>query len=313
MDIKLDSITKIFQAKDKAETVAVKDLDIVIPSGKLVGLLGPSGCGKSTTLYMIAGLLEPNGGRIYFGDEDVTDMAPEDRGIGLVFQNYALFPHLNVFENIAFGLRISKKTEVEINELVSYALKLVKLVGFEKRSVKKMSGGQQQRVAIARALAKEPELLLLDEPFGQIDNFKKNTLRRNLFGYLKEKNISCIIATHDKNDALSFADKLIIIKNNKMVANDSPRAIYKNPKEKYIAALFDDVNELTLNNESILLYPDQLKITDQSAMIATVLKSYFKGSYWLIEAMFNDQKVFVNHFKELKTRTKIHLKISKDS
>ena len=217
-------------------------------------------------------------------------------------------PFISVSENIQKFL--SRFYPEESKKRTEELLEVIEMSAFAKTKVKNLSGGQKQRVAIARALAKEPELLLLDEPFGQIDNFKKNSLRRNLFRYLKEKNISCIVATHDKNDALSFADKLIIIKNNKMIANDSPREIYKNPKEKYIAALFDDVNELTFNNETFLRYPDQLKVVEKSDILATVLNSYFKGSFWLIEAAFNNQKVFVNHSKEITKNTKIYIEVS---
>jgi ABC-type sulfate/molybdate transport systems ATPase subunit len=185
---------------------------------------------------------------------------------------------------------------------------------FENTKVKNLSGGQKQRVAIARALANEPELLLLDEPFGQIDNFKKNSLRRKLFAYLKEKNIACIVATHDKNDALSFADSLLIIRNNKILVNNTPIEIYKKPKNKYIAALFDDVNEIVLNEEKVLLYPHQIKmvenLTTNTALpvtTATVLNSYFKGAYWLIEAVFENQIVFFNHNADLEKNKAIHL------
>jgi iron(III) transport system ATP-binding protein len=185
---------------------------------------------------------------------------------------------------------------------------------FKNTKVKNLSGGQKQRVAIARALANEPELLLLDEPFGQIDNFKKNSLRRKLFAYLKERNITCIVATHDKNDALSFADQLIVIRNKKMITNGIPREIYNNPKEEYIAALFDDVNKVVLEGKTVLLYPHQIKIIENPenhtapvSAKATVLDSYFKGSYWLIEADFDGQIVFFNHFSDLQEKKVIHI------
>ena len=149
-------------------------------------------------------------------------------------------------------------------------------------------------------MAKEPKLLLLDEPFSQIDNFKKNTLRRKLFAYLKEKNIACIVATHDKNDALSFSDYLLIIRNNKILRLNNPKEIYTNPKEKYVAALFNDVNEILVNGKIVLLYPHQIKIVENSNLKATVLNSYFKGSYWLMEAGFEGQIVFFNHPSNLK-------------
>ena len=309
--LKVTSISFKYQQKKPV----LEGVNFLLSQGEHLCIMGESGCGKSTLLKAIYGLLDLNDGKIFWKEEQILGpkhhLVPGFQKFKYVAQDFDLMPFISVSENIQKFL--SRFYPEESKKRTEELLEVIEMTAFAKTKVKNLSGGQKQRVAIARALAKEPELLLLDEPFGQIDNFKKNALRRNLFGYLKEKNISCIVATHDKNDALSFADKLIIIKNNKIVANDSPRDIYKNPKEKYIAALFDDVNELTLNNESFLLYPDQLKITDQSAIIATVLKSYFKGSYWLVEAIFNDQKVFVNHFKELKTRTKIHLKISKDS
>ena len=150
-------------------------------------------------------------------------------------------------------------------------------------------------------------MLLLDEPFGQIDNFKKNSLRRKLFTYLKDKNIACIVATHDKNDALSFADKLIVIRDKKIVANNSPKEIYNNPEDKYIATLFDDVNEINIAEKAILLYPHQIKLVEKSENKATVLNSYFKGSYWLIEAELRNKIVFFNHFSDLENNVKIDL------
>ena len=283
--------------------------------GEHICIMGESGCGKSTLLKAIYGLLDLNKGEIFWKEEQIFGpkhhLVPGFEKFKYVAQDFDLMPFISVSENIQKFL--SRFYPEESKKRTEELLEVIEMSAFAKTKVKNLSGGQKQRVAIARALAKEPELLLLDEPFGQIDNFKKNSLRRNLFRYLKEKNISCIFATHDKNDALSFADKLIIIKNNKMIANDSPREIYKNPKEKYIAALFDDVNELTFNNETFLRYPDQLKITDKSAVKATVLNSYFKGYYWLIEAVFNNQKVFVHHSKEIKKSTKIYIEISVNS
>ena len=199
------------------------------------------------------------------------------------------------------------------NEAEKRAKELLDFLGLSHRHEHKpneLSGGEQQRVAIARALAKEPELLLLDEPFGQIDNCKKSGLRRNLFAYLKEKNIACIVATHDKDDALSFADKLIVIKNNQILVNDAPKEIYTNPKQKYVAALFDDVNEITINNQTILCYPHQLKVVEKSDFKVTVLNSYFKGYYWLIEGTFKEQTVFFNLDSQIQKNAKIQLKIS---
>lgn len=309
--LKVNTISFKYQQKKPV----LEGFNFSLHQGEHICIMGESGCGKSTLLKAIYGLLDLNKGEIFWKEEQIFGpkhhLVPGFEKFKYVAQDFDLMPFISVSENIQKFL--SRFYPEESKKRTEELLEVIEMSAFAKTKVKNLSGGQKQRVAIARALAKEPELLLLDEPFGQIDNFKKNSLRRNLFRYLKEKNISCIVATHDKNDALSFADKLLIIKNNKMIANDSPREIYKNPKEKYIAALFDDVNELTFNNEIFLRYPDQLKITDKSEVKATVLNSYFKGYYWLIEATFNTQKVFVNHFKEIKKNTKIYLKISKDS
>ena len=171
MDIKLKNLTKVFQGRENKneEVRAVDDLDIVIPSGKLVGLLGPSGCGKSTTLYMIAGLLEPTAGQIFFDDEDVTELSPEKRGIGLVFQNYALYPHMTVLQNILFPLQNMKVPKEEALERAQRVAELVDIAGLLNRKPKQLSGGQQQRVTIGRAIANHPKVLIADEPTGNLD------------------------------------------------------------------------------------------------------------------------------------------------
>jgi ABC-type Fe3+/spermidine/putrescine transport system ATPase subunit len=308
--LKLRNISFQYQQKKSV----LEEIDFSLKEGEHLCIMGESGCGKSTLLKAIYGLLDLNKGEIFWKEEQIFGpkhhLVPGFEKFKYVAQDFDLMPYISVAENIQKFLSrfYPEESETRTAEL----LEVIEMTAFAKTKVKHLSGGQKQRVAIARALAKEPELLLLDEPFGQIDNFKKNSLRRNLFRYLKEKKISCIVATHDKNDALSFADKLLIIKNNRIIAKGSPREIYKNPREKYIAALFDDVNEFTFNNETFLLYPDQLIITNQSAIIATVVNSYFKGSYWLIEATFDNQKVFVIHFEEIKTHTEIYLKISEE-
>ncbi len=308
--LKLRNISFQYQQKKSV----LEEIDFSLEEGEHLCIMGESGCGKSTLLKAIYGLLDLNKGEIFWKEEQIFGpkhhLVPGFEKFKYVAQDFDLMPYISVAENIQKFLSrfYPEESETRTAEL----LEVIEMTAFAKTKVKHLSGGQKQRVAIARALAKEPELLLLDEPFGQIDNFKKNSLRRNLFRYLKEKKISCIVATHDKNDALSFADKLLIIKNNRIIAKGSPREIYKNPREKYIAALFDDVNEFTINNETFLLYPDQLIITNQSAIMATVVNSYFKGSYWLIEATFDNQKVFVIHFEEIKKHTEIHLKISEE-
>ena len=293
----------------------LKGFNLSIIQGEHLCVMGESGCGKSTLLKAIYGLVDLNKGEIFWKDEQIfgpnKHLVPGFENFKYVAQDFDLMPYISASENIQKFL--SRFHPEESKKRTEELLEVIQMTAFANTMVKNLSGGQKQRVAIARALAKEPQLLLLDEPFGQIDNFKKNSLRRNLFSYLKEKNIACIVATHDKNDALSFADKLIIIKENKIIENDAPIEIYNNPKEKYIAALFDDVNEITINNKTVLLYPHQIKVVENSRKnteLSQVLNSYFKGSYWLVEANFNGQIVFFNHLSEIKKSSKIYLKIS---
>ena len=292
----------------------LKEFNFSVKKGEHLCVMGESGCGKSTLLKAIYGLIDLNMGEIFWKDEQVfgpkKHLVPGFENFKYVAQDFDLMPYISVSENIQKFL--SRFHPEESKKRTEELLEVIQMTAFANTKVKNLSGGQKQRVAIARALAKEPQLLLLDEPFGQIDNFKKNSLRRNLFSYLKEKNIACIVATHDKDDALSFADKLIIIKDNKIIENESPIEIYNNPKEKYIAALFDDVNEITINNKTFLLYPHQIKVVknyEKNSEHSQVLNSYFKGSYWLIEANFNGQIVFFNHSSAIKKSTKIYLEI----
>ena len=273
-------------------------------------LMGESGSGKSTLLKLIYGLLDTKKGSIYWNETQVLgpkfNLVPGFENFKYVAQDFDLMPYISVSENIKKFLSrfYPEESEARTQEL----LEVIEMTSFANTKVKNLSGGQQQRVAIARALAKEPELLLLDEPFSQIDNFKKNSLRRKLFTYLKEKNIACIIATHDGNDALSFADKMIVIKNHTIIAKGSPNDIYKNPKDIKIASLFDDVNEIIIDRETVLLYPHQIKLVEKSEFKATVLNSYFKGFYWLIEAELNNQIIFFNNTYKLEKNSNWYLK-----
>tara|TARA_B100000768_G_scaffold181574_1_gene205138 strand:+ start:1616 stop:2572 length:957 start_codon:yes stop_codon:yes gene_type:complete len=298
-----------------AEKPVLKDINFELKKGQNLCVMGESGSGKSTLLQLIYGIFDTDKGSLFWNDIPILGpkeyLIPGMEFFKYVAQDFNLMPFTSVEENIKKYLSrfYPEKSQKRTAEL----LEVIEMTAFAKTKVKNLSGGQQQRVAIARALAKEPELLLLDEPFSQIDNFKKNSLRRNLFGYLKEKNIACIIATHDGNDALSFADKLIVIKNNKLLANDTPKTIYNNPKEKYVAALFDDINEIIINNLEVLLYPHQICMVEKSALKAIVLHSYFKGFYWLIEAEFEHQTIFFNHPLDLVIGREVHLKLKVSS
>jgi len=235
MDIRLENVTKIFQAKDKTETVAVNALDVTIPSGKLIGLLGPSGCGKSTTLYMIAGLLDPTEGRIFFGDEDVTDVPPEERGIGLVFQNYALYPHMTVRQNIMFPLENIKVPKAEAMERAQEMADLVGIGELMNRKPKQLSGGQQQRVAIARALVKKPRVLLLDEPLSNLDARLRLQTREEIKRIQRETGITTVFVTHDQEEAMSISDQIVLMELGVKQQVGEPQDVYDKPDNLFVA------------------------------------------------------------------------------
>lgn len=235
MEIRLEGLTKIFTDKTGKETVAVDDLSITIPSGKLIGLLGPSGCGKSTTLFMIAGLHKPSGGKIFFGDDDVTRLAPEKRGIGLVFQNYALYPHMTVRQNIMFPL---ENINIKREEALELVREMAKLVGIEDQLDKKpaqLSGGQQQRVAIARALVKKPRVLLLDEPLSNLDARLRLQTREEIKRIQRETGITTIFVTHDQEEAMSISDKMVVLDFGVEQQMDAPQDMYNKPKNLFVA------------------------------------------------------------------------------
>lgn len=296
-----------------ANKSVLKNISFTLQKGEHLCIMGESGCGKSTLLKAIYGLLDLNEGTLFWNDFQILGPAhylvPGMDFFKYVAQDFDLMPFTSVSENIKKFL--SRFYPEEAQKRTTELLEVIEMTHFSNEKVKNLSGGQKQRVAIARALAKEPELLLLDEPFSQIDNFKKNSLRRNLFTYLKKKNIACIVATHDGGDALSFADKMIVIKNNQVISEDTPENLYKNPKEKYIASLFDDVNEIIINETQVLLYPHQIKIVQNSNEKALVKNSYFRGNYWLIEAEYNNQVIFLKHALILNTEEIISLKFNR--
>ena len=264
MEIRIKNLTKVFPGNPKKgipDTRAVDDLNILVPDGELVGLLGPSGCGKSTTLYMIAGLLEPSEGEIWFGDEDVTDLAPEKRGIGLVFQNYALYPHMTVYNNVAFpltNLRIQepvvdengqpmldmdgkpefkkrKLTKDEIDKVVRETAKIVQIEQYLERKPNQLSGGQQQRVAIARALVKKPKVLLLDEPLSNLDARLRLQTREEIRHIQQSTGITTVFVTHDQEEAMSISDKIVVMKLGVKQQEGVPQDVYNNPCNKFVA------------------------------------------------------------------------------
>ena len=228
--VTLSNISKRFE-----ETTAVTDVSLNVERGEFFGLLGPSGCGKTTTLRMIAGLETPDSGSVAFADRDITRLPPEKRGFGMVFQNYALFPHLNVFENVAFGLRARHKPKTEIAKAVSSALELVQLPGYEKRRVDELSGGQQQRVAIARAIAIEPALLLFDEPLSNLDVALREETRGELRQLVNRLGLTAVYVTHDQEEAFALCDRIGVMMGGRILQTGQPRELYERPAHISVA------------------------------------------------------------------------------
>lgn len=230
MEIKLQNIRKRF-----GETVALDDLSLEFCDGKLTTLLGPSGCGKSTLLNLISGILPPTSGSIFFGDRDVTSLSPDKRNIGLVFQNYALYPHMTVGENIAFPLEIKKVSKKERLERAEEFAKLLRIEDYFTRKPSQLSGGQQQRVAIARALAKEPEILLLDEPLSNLDARLRLEMREEIRRLQLETGITTIFVTHDQEEALSISDRILLLKKGRVQQYGLPQELYDEPCNPFVA------------------------------------------------------------------------------
>lgn len=242
MEVRLEHLTKRFPSRDKKkqkDVIAVNDFTFTIPDGELIGLLGPSGCGKSTTLHLISGLQNPTEGRIFFGEDDVTKLPAENRGIGLVFQNYALYPHLTVKQNILFPLENLKgKDKLSKEEMLKKAYEAAKLVQIEElmeRKPSELSGGQQQRVAIARALVKMPRVLLLDEPLSNLDARLRLQTREEIRRIQKETGITTIFVTHDQEEAMSISDRIVVMKEGVVHQIGKPQEVYDDPVNLFVA------------------------------------------------------------------------------
>lgn len=242
MKVTLQNLTKQFPSRNKKDpkpVVAVNDLSFEIPDGQLIGLLGPSGCGKSTALNLICGLQKPTGGKIFFGEDDVTDLAPEHRGVGLVFQNYALYPHLTVRQNIVFPLENrrgkDKLTKEEMNHMADKIAALVQIDGLMERKPSELSGGQQQRVAIARALVKMPRVLLLDEPLSNLDARLRLQTREEIRRIQQETGITTVFVTHDQEEAMSISDQIVVMKAGVLQQMGKPQQVYDDPANLFVA------------------------------------------------------------------------------
>lgn len=285
-------------------------ISLQLSKGKNLALIGESGCGKSTLLKLIYGLYDLDEGRIFWNDIEVLGpkyhLIPGMPFMKYLAQDFDLMPYITVAENVGKYLSnfYPEKKKARIAEL----LEIVEMTEYANVKAKFLSGGQMQRVALARVLALEPEVLLLDEPFSHIDNFRKNSLRRKLFGYLKEKGITCIVATHDSTDVLSFADEVAIIKDGNIIESGVPKFIYDNPRDKYVASLFGDVNEIEINGELRFVYPHKLKVVTNSDLKVEIVNSYFRGSHYLIEAKYGNRILFFENDAILENEEVVFLK-----
>jgi sulfate/thiosulfate transport system ATP-binding protein len=237
-------ITVVEVTKKFGDFVALDDVSVAIPEGSLTALLGPSGSGKSTLLRVIAGLEEPDGGQVLLGDDDVTHQPARARGVGMVFQHYAAFKHMTVWENVAFGLKVRKRPKPEIEHRVHELLELVQLEGLAKRYPAQLSGGQRQRMALARALAVDPEVLLLDEPFGALDARVRKELRAWLRRLHDEVHVTTIIVTHDQEEAMEVAGQIVVINHGRVEQVGTPRELYDSPANEFVMSFVGPVNKI---------------------------------------------------------------------
>lgn len=259
--LELKNISKSFDGEP-----ILQNIDLNIQDGAFVTLLGPSGCGKTTTLRILAGFIQPDEGKVIFDGQDITSLPPYKRQVNTIFQRYALFPHLNVFENIAFGLRVNKVPKHEIEERVNEMLKTVNLVGFGKRKVSSLSGGQQQRVAIARALVNNPKVLLLDEPLGALDLKLRKDMQNELKSIQQRLGITFVFVTHDQEEALSMSDVVVVMDSGRIQQIGSPLDIYNEPKNAFVADFIGESNILDgimLEDELVEVYGTRFPCVDK--------------------------------------------------
>ncbi len=327
--VRLEHISKIYQdPKTKKEFYAVKDTTLDIEPGTFVTLLGPSGCGKTTTLRMIAGFESPDEGEIYLGGEPINALTPNKRDTAMVFQSYALLPHYNVFDNVAYGLKLRKLPKNEIREKVFRILKLVELEGMESRMTNQLSGGQQQRVALARALVLEPGVLLFDEPLSNLDAKLRVTMRTEIRKIQQTVGITAIYVTHDQSEAMSLSDKIIIMSNGKVEQIGTPQEVYYHPASRFVADFIGEANFLnadilsedssqetarirvegqtiTVRNHthmkpgqeaSLVLRPEACTLSDQGLIPCTVTLSTFMGAYQYYQASVGSATVQITDY-----------------
>lgn len=331
--VRLDHISKIYtDPKTGKEFYAVKDTSLDIEAGTFVTLLGPSGCGKTTTLRMIAGFESPDEGEIFLGGEAINSLTPNKRDTAMVFQSYALLPHYNVFDNVAYGLKIRKLPKDEIRERVMNILKLVEMEGMESRMTNQLSGGQQQRVALARALVIEPSVLLFDEPLSNLDAKLRVTMRTEIRKIQQKVGITAIYVTHDQSEAMSISDKIIIMSKGKVEQIGTPREIYYHPSSKFVADFIGEANfldakvvsaegdkamiqvvgkEFEVNNfagaksgdnATLIIRPEGATLSQQGILEGTVTLSTFMGAYQYYQMELGGMEIQITDYNPVNHR-----------
>ncbi len=276
-------------SKSFDEITVLKDINIEVKSGELFTFLGPSGCGKTTLLRILAGFEKPDSGTVEINNEDITNLIPEKRSISMVFQNYALFPHMNVFENVGYGLRIQGVNDKKVKSKVAYLLKMLRLESFHQRDINELSGGEQQRVAIARALAVDPKVLLLDEPLSNLDAKLRDETRVELRVLQNNLGISTIFVTHDQQEAMSISDRVAVFNEGRVMQTGSPEDIYNYPENEFVATFIGESNLIDkeffasfalgqIKAEKVCIRPQDIKICDNGEFLGKIVNIDFKGS-----------------------------------
>jgi len=290
------------------ESKTITNLSLDVRQGEYLAIVGESGSGKSTLLKLIYGELDVDEGKVSWNQSRI--LGPKDKLVvghefmKYVAQEFDLMPYTTVRENIGAHLSnfFAEQKEKRIKEL----LEVVELEKFSNTKVKLLSGGQKQRVALAKAIAKKPEVILLDEPFSHIDNFKKQSLRKNLFQFLKSENITCIVATHDKNDVLAFADQMLVLQSGEVLLKGAPRTLFENPCHALVAAFFGDYCVL----DGVIYYAHQIKLSEQGPIKARVKHNYFRGTHYMIEAETNSHTIYFNHPSALEEKRTVSLEVT---
>jgi len=275
--IRLDNLVKTYMHQEKGRIAAVNGVSLSVEPGELLTLLGPSGCGKTTTMRMIGGFEEPDSGRIFIGSQDITNAMANKRDAGFVFQNYALFPHMSVYENIAYGLKIRNIDKEETDRLVSEVLHLVKLDGYEKQFPHQMSGGEQQRVALARAIVVKPKVLLLDEPLSNLDAKLRVSTRSEIRRLQKALSISTIYVTHDQEEAMAISDRIVVMDHGDIIQIGTAEDLYYSPKTEFVAKFIGKINTIPSTVLSLVDGQAEVRIGDSKYTVDNILRDISAG------------------------------------